>query len=64
MQGGKIQKFRKDDIIAGGTSLTGSDPKMIQLLTRLVAATEKGGVVMLDGQKVGTALNVASYRMQ
>ena len=64
MQSGKIQKFRKDDLVMGGTKLTGSDPRMIQLLERLVAATEKGGIVMLDGQKVGTALNVASYRMQ
>ena len=30
----------------------------------VVVVVEKGGVVMLDGQKVGTALNVASYRMQ
>lgn len=64
MQGGKIQKFRKDDIVMGGTKLTGSDPKMIQLLTRLVSAVEKGSVVMLDGQKVGQALNVGARRLQ
>jgi hypothetical protein len=65
LQDGKMTKFRKDDVIVGGTNLGGGDNgKTIQLLTRLVAATEKGGVVMLDGQKVGTALNVASYRMQ
>jgi hypothetical protein len=64
MQGGKIQKFRKDDIVMGGTNLTGSDPKMIQLLERLIAAVEKGGIVTLDGQKVGTALNIGAYRLQ
>ena len=64
MQGGKIQKFRKDDLVMGGTKLTGSDPKSIQLLERLVSAVEKGSVVMLDGQKVGQALNVGARRLQ
>jgi hypothetical protein len=61
---GKIQKFRKDDIIMGGTKLTGSDPKTIQLLERLVSAVEKGGIVTLDGQKVGQALSVGARRLQ
>ena len=64
MQGGKIQKFRKDDIVMGGTNLTGSDPKVMQLLERLVNAVEKGGTVVLDGQKVGTAMVAGNYRMQ
>jgi len=64
MQDGKIQKFRKDDIIAGGTSLTGSDPKMMQLLTRLVNATEKRRVIMLNGQKVGEELVTDARRLQ
>jgi hypothetical protein len=64
MQGGKIQRFRKDDIVAGGTNLTGSDPKMIQLLTRLVNATEKGNVIVLDGQKVGQTLSTDARRLQ
>jgi CelD/BcsL family acetyltransferase involved in cellulose biosynthesis len=37
---------------------------MIQLLERLVVAVEKGGTVILDGQKVGDALVAGSYRMQ
>ena len=68
MQGGKIQKFRKDDIVMGGTNLPGSDPKMIQLLTRLVNATEnrskKGSIIMLDGQRVGQALSTDARRLQ
>jgi hypothetical protein len=64
MQGGKIQKFRKDDIVIGGTNLPGSDPKMIQLLTRLVNATEKGSIIMLDGQRVGQALSTDARRLQ
>jgi len=67
MQGGKIQKFRKDDIVMGGTKLTGGgadSAKTLQLLERLVNAVEKGGTVTLDGQKVGKALVAGSYRMQ
>ena len=64
MQGGKIQKFRKDDIVMGGTNLPGSDPKMIQLLTRLVLAVEKGSIIMLDGQKVGQTLSTNARRLQ
>ena len=64
MQGGKIQRFRKDDIVMGGTKLTGSDPRTIQLLERLVSAVEKGSVVTLDGQRVGQALNVGARRLQ
>jgi len=48
----------------GGSSSSGSDQKMIQLLERLVVAVEKGGTVILDGQAVGEALVAGSYRMQ
>jgi hypothetical protein len=60
-----MTKFRKDDVIVGGTNLGGGDNgKTIQLLERLVAAVEKGGVVTIDGQKVGQALVLGSYRTQ
>ena len=67
MQGGTVQKFRKDDIVMGGTNLTGGgadSAKTIKLLERLVKAVESGGTVTLDGQKVGTAMVAGSYRMQ
>ena len=67
MQGGTVQKFRKDDIVMGGTNLTGGgadSAKTIKLLERLVKAVEAGGTVTLDGQKVGTAMVAGSYRMQ
>jgi hypothetical protein len=66
MQNGTVQKFRKDDIVMGGTNLTGGgdNGKTIQLLERLVAAVEKGGTIILDGQKVGTAMVAGNYRMQ
>lgn len=63
MQNGKVQRFRKDDIVMGGTSLNkGGDEKVVRLLERLVSAVEKGGHVYIDGNKVGTALALHNYR--
>ena len=67
MQGGKVQKFRKDDIVVGGTSPFrggGNDGRVIQLLERLVSAVEKGGNVYIDGNKVGMAIARTNYRTQ
>ena len=47
-----------------GPKLTESDPKVIRLLEKLVSASEKGGVVMLDGQKVGQTLSTNARRLQ
>lgn len=64
--GQPVQKFRKDDIIIGATNPFGGgdDGKAIQLLERLVNAVEQGAVINMDGNKVGTALGMASYRTQ
>lgn len=64
IQDGKMTKFRKDDVIVGGTNLGGSNPEVISLLERLVSAVENGGTVVLDGQKVGTAMMMGSYQLQ
>jgi hypothetical protein len=48
----------------GSSSTSASDQKMIQLLERLISVVEKGGDVILDGAKVGTAMAASSYRMQ
>lgn len=40
----------------------GENEKIVQLLERLVMSVEKGGIVELDGNKVGTALGLASYK--
>jgi len=70
MQGGKVQRFRKDDIVLGGTSLLGGggnkggDGRVVQLLERLVSAVEKGGNVYIDGNKVGVAIARSNYRTQ
>jgi hypothetical protein len=63
LQDGKMTKFRKDDVIIGGTNLGGGDPKIAQLLERLVNAVERGGSIYLDGNKVGKALTLSGYRM-
>jgi len=63
--GQPLQKFRKDDIVVGGTSLSGGgNDEVTMLLKELVAAVKAGGNVYLDGTKVGTAMNVSTYRVQ
>ena len=63
--GQPIQKFRADDIIMGGTSLGGGgNGEVTALLKELVAAVKAGGNVYLDATKVGTAMNVGTYRVQ
>ncbi len=63
--GQPIQKFRPDDVIIGGTNpMGGNDGRTIELLERLVTAVEKGGVINMDGNKVGTMLGMGSYKTQ
>ena len=63
--GQPVQKFRKDDIIVGGTNLGGGgDGEVITLLKELITAVNNGGNVYLDSTQVGTALTVGSYKMQ
>jgi hypothetical protein len=63
--GQPIQKFRKDDVIIGGTSLGGgSDEEIKTLLKELVNAVKAGGNVYLDSNKVGTAMAMGTYKTQ
>jgi hypothetical protein len=55
---GKMTKFRKDDVVVGGTNLGGGSTEVISLLERLVSAVENGGTVTLDGQKVGPSYGI------
>jgi len=66
LQDGKMTTFRKDDVIVGGTNLGGkdNDPKVTQLLERLVMAVEKGGNVYMDSQKVGHSLSLGNFKQQ
>lgn len=64
--GQPIQKFRKDDIIVGGTNLGGKGGgggNVEILLRRILTAIEQGGDVIMDGDKVGKTLALATSRM-
>ena len=62
--GQPIQKFRKDDIIVGGTNLGGSDNgEVVTLLKELISAVKQGGDVYIDGAKAGRSLALATSRM-
>jgi hypothetical protein len=63
--GQKAMKFRKDDVVVGGTNLGGGgNTEVIALLKELVAAVKSGGDVYLDGTKVGTAMAMSTYKTQ
>lgn len=64
--GQKPLKFRKDDVIMGGTNLTGNSgggdsAEVVSLLRELIAATKQGKPVHLDGQKVNSVLGQNLY---
>lgn len=63
---GSIQLDPQDSLIAG-TNLTGgasgqSNRELINKIEELISAVKQGGDVFLDGDKVGTALTMGSYR--
>jgi len=61
-----IRTHPKDElVIAGGTNLGGGgNAEVTALLKELVTAVKSGGNVYLDATKVGTAMNVSTYRVQ
>jgi hypothetical protein len=72
--GQKPLKFRKDDVVMGGTKLessrtssTNNDAllkefqEMKQILTAIL---NKEGTITLNGTKMGTAMAVGSYKIQ
>ena len=76
--GQPIQKFRADDIIMGGTKLTGGgddnsqvtnitgggdNPQVIMLLKELISAVKSGGDVYIDGAKAGKAMVMATSNL-
>ena len=62
--GQPIQKFRADDVIVGGTNLSGGgNNEVTALLKELISAVNSGGDVFLDGNKVGKSLALATSRM-
>jgi len=62
--GQPIQKFRKDDVIVGGTSLGGGNNREVTALLReLIVAVKEGGDVYMDGNKVGKSLALVTSNM-
>ena len=64
--GQPVQKFRKDDIIVGGTSLGGNgkgNDEIVLLLKELISEVKKGGNIYMDGNKVGKSLALANSKM-
>jgi hypothetical protein len=61
-----IRTHPKDELVmAGGTSLgSGGNEEVTALLKELVSAVKSGGNVYLDATKVGTAMNVGTYKVQ
>lgn len=65
MQNGTLTRFRKDDVVVGGTNLGGGNsPEVVALLKELITAVKSGGDVYLDGTKVGTAMAMSTYKTQ
>ena len=69
--GEPVRRFNKGDIVIGGTNLLDNNngqsvdnSEVVNLLQRLIGVVERGGDVYLDGNKVGTALGMSSYRTQ
>ena len=62
--GQPIQKFRADDIIMGGTNLTGGgdNTQVVALLKELITAVKDGGDVYIDGAKAGKAMVMATSK--
>ena len=69
-------KLDPNDSVIAGTDLNKPTPSLannvnpinldplLERINVLIAAVEKGGNVYLDGTKVGTAMNVSTYRVQ
>ena len=60
VQDNKLTKFRKDDIIIGGTNLGGGDQdsKIVERLDTLIQLMMEGKTIEMDGVKVAQALSL------
>ena len=58
VQDNKLTKFRKDDIIIGGTNLGGGDQdsKIVERLDKLIELMVAGKIIEMDGVKVAEAM--------
>jgi hypothetical protein len=60
--GQPVLKFRKDDVIAGGTNLFGNSASTSRIEALLEQLVNTKGSVYIDGAKVGDALVMGTYR--
>ena len=68
-RGGVTRKFRKDDLVIGGTKLdealggggssTMGNPEILAALNTIAGLLQQPATVLLDGRKVGEGINMA-----
>ena len=59
-----IKTLPEDTVVGAGGTKLGRTDEMVTLLQELITTVKQGGHVYLDGTKVGTAMNVSTYRVQ
>lgn len=59
-----IKTLPEDTVVGAGGTKLGRTDEMVGLLEKLISTIEKGGNVYLDGNKVGTAMAVSTYKTQ
>jgi len=59
-----ISTLPEDTVVGAGGTKLGRTDEMVALLERLIKVVEKGGNIYLDGTKMGTAMNVSTYKVQ
>ena len=59
-----IKTLPEDTIVGAGGTKLGRTDEMVSLLQELISAVKSGGNIYLDGTKVGTAMNVSTYKVQ
>jgi hypothetical protein len=59
-----ISTLPEDTVVGAGGTKLGRTDEMVALLERLIKVVEKGGSVYLDGNKVGTAMGMSTFKTQ
>lgn len=57
--GQKPLKFRKDDVVIGGTNLGGNNQEVVTLLRELITAVKSSGNISIDGRSLNTAMKTS-----
>jgi len=59
-----IKTLPEDTIVGAGGTKLGRTDEMVALLQELITVVKSGGSVYLDGNKVGTAMSLSTFRTQ